>query len=86
MGGGIHKLYSKIQPIEYFSLFKKAWENVHQRDIIKGENSEFLTNIREIFSKLYREIKKYYLDFDIEESVFIDKALQEYFYAEHSSH
>lgn len=86
MGGGIHKLYSKIQPIEYFRLFKKAWENVHQRDIIKGENSEFLTNIREIFSKLYREIKKYYLDFDIEESVFIDKAFQEYFFAEHSSH
>ena len=82
----MNKIYPKIQPIDYFKMFKKEWENIFQRDIVQIENSEFLTDINEIFTKIFTDINKYNLLENIDETTFINEALQQYIKAEHASH
>ncbi|MBQ8909198.1 MAG: HAD family hydrolase [Clostridia bacterium] len=82
----LHSIYSNIKSENFFKMFKSAWAEIERRDVIECENSEFLTEIHEIYKLMAGQIAKYKMLDNFDENKFINDAFEAYFNAESSSH
>lgn len=85
-GKKLEERYPQISKNEFFKMFKKYWEQLSFLDRIGIENSEFLTDIHEIFLKMAGDISKYKLINNFNSQEFMEIAMEAYISAEHECH
>ncbi|MEG1751838.1 MAG: HAD hydrolase-like protein [Clostridia bacterium] len=81
----MNKIYNNCPQIEFFKLFKRSWNNLKRYDVLEKENSEFLLDIKLIFSEIYFVLQNSILN-NVNKNAFIEQAFNVYFNAEHNSH